>query len=60
MTAVSSRGRPYDHHASTAPSIANRPTQCRRKHMTSQVDQFIPFEDPNFYTDDAYPVFARL
>ena len=28
--------------------------------MTSQVDQFIPFEDPNFYTDDAYPVFARL
>src|SRR6201997_1556399 len=59
-TAVNSRGRPYDHDTSTAPSIANRPTQCRRKHMTSQVEQFIPFEDPNFYIDDPYPVFARL
>jgi len=28
--------------------------------MTSQVEQFIPFEDPNFYIDDPYPVFARL
>ena len=28
--------------------------------MTSQVEQFIPFEDPNFYVDDPYPVFARL
>src|SRR5271156_6280988 len=59
-TAVNSLGRPYDHDTSTAPSIANTPTQCRRKHMTSQVEQFIPFEDPNFYIDDPYPVFARL
>jgi cholest-4-en-3-one 26-monooxygenase len=28
--------------------------------MTSQTEQFIPFEDPNFYVDDPYPVFARL
>jgi cytochrome P450 len=28
--------------------------------MTSQVEQFIPFEDPGFYLDDPYPVFARL
>jgi len=28
--------------------------------MTSQVEQFVPFEDPNFYIDDPYPVFARL
>jgi cytochrome P450 len=28
--------------------------------MTSQVEQFIPFEDPNFYIGDPYPVFARL
>jgi cytochrome P450 len=28
--------------------------------MTSQVEQHIPFEDPNFYIDDPYPVFARL
>jgi cytochrome P450 len=28
--------------------------------MTSQVEQFVPFEDPSFYIDDPYPVFARL
>jgi cytochrome P450 len=28
--------------------------------MTSQIEQFVPFEDPNFYLDDPYPVFARL
>jgi cytochrome P450 len=28
--------------------------------MTSQVEQLIPFEDPKFYVDDPYPVFARL
>jgi cytochrome P450 len=28
--------------------------------MTSQIEQFIPFEDPNFYVEDPYPVFARL
>jgi cytochrome P450 len=28
--------------------------------MTSSVDQFIPFEDPSFYVNDPYPVFARL
>jgi cytochrome P450 len=28
--------------------------------MTSQVEQAIPFEDPSFYVDDPYPVFARL
>src|SRR6201998_183851 len=60
LAAFNSRGRPDDHDTSTAPPIANRPTQCRRKHMTSQVEQFIPFEDPNFYIDDPYPVFARL
>jgi cytochrome P450 len=28
--------------------------------MTSQVEQFVPFEDPTFYIDDPFPVFARL
>jgi cytochrome P450 len=28
--------------------------------VTSQIEQFIPFEDPNFYVGDPYPVFARL
>jgi cytochrome P450 len=28
--------------------------------MTSQVEQAIPFEDPGFYVDAPYPVFARL
>src|SRR6201993_5011286 len=58
--AVNSRVRPYDHDTSATPSIAVTPMQSWRKHMTSQVEQFIPFEDPNFYIDDPYPVFARL
>jgi cytochrome P450 len=28
--------------------------------MTSQLESAIPFEDPSFYVDDPYPVFARL
>src|SRR4051794_2979089 len=52
-TAVSSRGHRYDHDTTM-------PAQSRRKHMTSQVEHAIPFEDPSFYVHDPYPVFDRL
>jgi cytochrome P450 len=63
---ASSRGQRYDkparapHHVAGRDEFQTSPTLLRRKHMTSPIKHAIQFEDPNFYSGDPYPVFARL